>query len=129
MKTDIAFSIFLILYLQIIEKLSVNAPSGEVRLKVLKEISKEFNLDWDSSNAEAEYSKKHEDLLVPSLLIFQFFLRLRYSIILQYHVSFMTKQPALHVQLSLDNYFIIINLSYMLKLTRNFFYVIAIEKN
>ncbi|KAF3431876.1 hypothetical protein FNV43_RR26612 [Rhamnella rubrinervis] len=47
----------------IIEKLSVNAPSGELRLKVLKEIAKEFNLDWDSSNTEVEFSKKHEDLL------------------------------------------------------------------
>lgn len=105
MKTDIAFSIFLILYLQIIERLSVNAPSGVVRLKVLKEISKEFNLDWDSSNAEAEFSKKHEDLLVPSLLIFQIFSLLRYSIILQYHVSFMTKQPALTLIRQLLHYY------------------------
>lgn len=47
----------------IIEKLSVSAPSGEARLKVLKEIAQEYNLNWDSSNTEAEFSRKHEDLL------------------------------------------------------------------
>ncbi|EEF28417.1 IST1 homolog [Ricinus communis] len=47
----------------IIERLSVNAPPGEARLKVLKEIAHEYNLEWDSSNTEAELGKKHEDLL------------------------------------------------------------------
>ncbi|KAL6126045.1 hypothetical protein ACLB2K_074096 [Fragaria x ananassa] len=47
----------------IIEKLSVSAPSGEERLKVLKEIAQEYNLNWDSSSSEAEFSRKHEDLL------------------------------------------------------------------
>lgn len=47
----------------IIEKLRVSAPSSEARLKVLKEIAQEHNLNWDSSNTEAELSKKHEDLL------------------------------------------------------------------
>ncbi|KAK9934739.1 hypothetical protein M0R45_021873 [Rubus argutus] len=47
----------------IIEKLSVSAPSGDARLKVLKEIAQEYNLNWDSSNTEAEFSRKHEDLL------------------------------------------------------------------
>lgn len=47
----------------IIEKLSVSAPSGEARLRVLKEIAQEYNLSWDSSNTEAEFSKTHEDLL------------------------------------------------------------------
>ncbi|KAM7276969.1 hypothetical protein ACFE04_018835 [Oxalis oulophora] len=50
----------------IIEKLSVNAPPGEEKLKVLKEIAREYDLDWDSSNAEAEFNKKHEDLLAGS---------------------------------------------------------------
>lgn len=58
--------ILLIWFLQIIEKLSVSAPSGEARLKVLKEIAQEYNLNWDSSNTEAEFSRKHEDLLVQS---------------------------------------------------------------
>ncbi|XP_071725329.1 uncharacterized protein [Rutidosis leptorrhynchoides] len=50
----------------IIEKLSVNAPPGEEKLKVLKEIAREYNLEWDSSSAEAEFCKKHEDLLAGS---------------------------------------------------------------
>ncbi|KAK7269769.1 hypothetical protein RIF29_22504 [Crotalaria pallida] len=47
----------------IIEKLSVSAPTGEVKLKVLKEIAAEYNLAWDSSQTEAEFRKNHEDLL------------------------------------------------------------------
>ncbi|CAN8291405.1 unnamed protein product [Cochlearia groenlandica] len=47
----------------IIEKLSPASPSGEVRLKILKEIAKEYNLNWDSSATEAEFTKSHEDLL------------------------------------------------------------------
>lgn len=50
--------------MQIIEKLSVKAPSAESKLKVLKAIAHEYNLDWDSSNTEAEFNKKYEDLLV-----------------------------------------------------------------
>lgn len=61
--------------MQIIEKLSVSAPSGEVKLEVLKEIAREYNLEWDSSISEAELSKKHEDLLVftPNLSSMVFF--------------------------------------------------------
>ncbi|KAM3270355.1 IST1 [Capsicum chacoense] len=47
----------------IVEKLSVGASSAEVRLNVLKEIAKEYNVEWDSSITEAELSKKPEDLL------------------------------------------------------------------
>ncbi|XP_047341824.1 IST1 homolog [Impatiens glandulifera] len=47
----------------IVEKLSVYAPSGESKLNLLKEIAREFNLEWDSSQTEAEFSKKPEDLL------------------------------------------------------------------
>lgn len=49
---------------QIIEKLSVSAPTGEAKLKVLREIAEEYNLAWDSSQTEAEFRKNHEDLLV-----------------------------------------------------------------
>lgn len=59
-------------FIQIIEKLSVKAPSGESKLKVLKAIAQEYNIEWDSSNTEAEFNKKYEDLLVAfanSLLI------------------------------------------------------------
>lgn len=47
----------------IIEKLSVKAPSGDSKLKVLKAIAQEYNIEWDSSNTEAEFNKKYEDLL------------------------------------------------------------------
>ncbi|CAL1411925.1 unnamed protein product [Linum trigynum] len=47
----------------IIEKLSIGTPSPEERLKVLKEIAKEYHLEWDSSETEAELNKRHEDLL------------------------------------------------------------------
>lgn len=47
----------------IIEKLSVSAPSGPVRLKLLKEIAQEYNVNWDSSQTEVEFNKKHDDLL------------------------------------------------------------------
>lgn len=66
---------------QIIEKLSVGAPSGVVRLKVLKEIAQEYNIEWDSSKTEAEFSKKPEDLLVCVLLFLVSFL---YTVILSF---------------------------------------------
>jgi vacuolar protein sorting-associated protein IST1 len=44
--------------------LSVSAPSGEVKLKVLTDIAEEYNLAWDSSKTAAEFRKNHEDLLV-----------------------------------------------------------------
>lgn len=47
----------------IVEKLSASSPSAEAKLKVLKEIAKEHNLQWDSFTTEAELSKKPEDLL------------------------------------------------------------------
>jgi vacuolar protein sorting-associated protein IST1 len=47
----------------IIEKLSVKAPSAESKLKVLKAIAQEYNIEWDSSNTEAEFNKTYEDLL------------------------------------------------------------------
>ncbi|XP_002971060.2 IST1 homolog [Selaginella moellendorffii] len=48
---------------RIIEKLSVRAPSGEVKLKLLKEIAAEHNIEWNASETEAELTKQHEDLL------------------------------------------------------------------
>lgn len=47
----------------IIEKLMVSAASPEVKLKLLKEIAQEYNVNWDSSETEAEFNKKHDDLL------------------------------------------------------------------
>ncbi|KAK4784934.1 hypothetical protein SAY86_001623 [Trapa natans] len=49
---------------ELIEKLSISAPPAETRLKVLKDIAREYNLEWDSSRTETELNKKHEDLLL-----------------------------------------------------------------
>jgi hypothetical protein len=49
---------------QIIEKLSVRAPPGEVKLKLMKEIAAEHDVAWDPADTEAELLKSHEDLLV-----------------------------------------------------------------
>lgn len=51
-------------FLQVIEKLSISAPASEVKLKVLKDIAQEYKVQWDSTSTEAEFGKKHEDLLV-----------------------------------------------------------------
>ncbi|KAK2978597.1 hypothetical protein RJ640_028487 [Escallonia rubra] len=48
---------------QLIELLSVRAPAPDVKLKLLKEIAEEHNLDWDASASETELFKPHEDLL------------------------------------------------------------------
>jgi vacuolar protein sorting-associated protein IST1 len=50
--------------LQIIEKLSVQAPSGEVKLKLMKGIAADHNFDWNPTDFEAELLKAPEDLLV-----------------------------------------------------------------
>ncbi|KAI5064424.1 hypothetical protein GOP47_0021094 [Adiantum capillus-veneris] len=47
----------------IIEKLSVRAPSGEVKLKLMKDIAEENNVGWDPSATESELLKAPEDLL------------------------------------------------------------------
>lgn len=48
---------------QLIELLSVRAPSPEKKLKLLKEIAEEHELEWDPSPSESELFKSHEDLL------------------------------------------------------------------
>ncbi|OIW07799.1 hypothetical protein TanjilG_31991 [Lupinus angustifolius] len=48
---------------QLIELLSVRAPLPEKKLKLLKEIAVEHDLDWDPAPSETEFFKKHEDLL------------------------------------------------------------------
>ncbi|XP_011074152.1 vacuolar protein sorting-associated protein IST1 isoform X2 [Sesamum indicum] len=49
--------------LQLVELLSVRAPAPDVKLKLLKEIAEEHELDWDPSASEGELLKPHEDLL------------------------------------------------------------------
>ncbi|KAL1536214.1 IST1 isoform X1 [Salvia divinorum] len=48
---------------QLVDLLSVRAPSPDVKLKLLKEIAKEHELDWDPSDSENDLLKSHEDLL------------------------------------------------------------------
>lgn len=48
---------------QLIEMLSIRAPPPDVKLKMLKEIAEEHQLDWDPSASETELLKPHEDLL------------------------------------------------------------------
>ncbi|XP_014512601.1 uncharacterized protein LOC106771190 isoform X1 [Vigna radiata var. radiata] len=48
---------------QLIELLSVQAPSEEKKLNLLKEIAVKHNLDWDPTASETKFHKKHEDLL------------------------------------------------------------------
>lgn len=48
---------------QIIEKLSVRAPPAEIKLKTLKDIATEHDVEWDSSATASEFFKLHEDLL------------------------------------------------------------------
>ncbi|KAG9157593.1 hypothetical protein Leryth_023892 [Lithospermum erythrorhizon] len=48
---------------QLIEMLSIRAPPPEVKLKLLKEIAEEYQLDWDPIASETELLKPHEDLL------------------------------------------------------------------
>ncbi|XVF15992.1 hypothetical protein REPUB_Repub09cG0203800 [Reevesia pubescens] len=47
----------------LIDKLSVKTPSGEVKLKVMKEIAKEYNLEWDTTESEKELLKPPEELI------------------------------------------------------------------
>ncbi|CAK9154205.1 unnamed protein product [Ilex paraguariensis] len=48
---------------QLIELLSIRAPAPDVKLKLLKEIAEQHELDWDPSTSETELLKLHEDLL------------------------------------------------------------------
>ncbi|CAN6484758.1 unnamed protein product [Victoria cruziana] len=48
---------------QIIELLSIRAPPVEEKLRLLKEIAEEHELDWDPTASETELLKPNEDLL------------------------------------------------------------------
>ncbi|XVE87501.1 hypothetical protein DITRI_Ditri18aG0122800 [Diplodiscus trichospermus] len=47
----------------LIDKLSVKTPSGEVKLKVMREIAKEYNIEWDTTESEKELLKPPEELM------------------------------------------------------------------
>lgn len=50
--------------LKLIEKLSVNKPSGQTKLKVLKEIAKEHQIAWDTAETEQDLLKPSEEMIV-----------------------------------------------------------------
>ncbi|KAF9622263.1 hypothetical protein IFM89_030305 [Coptis chinensis] len=47
----------------LIEKLSVRTPTGEVKLKLMKEIAKEYQIAWDPTESEKELLKLPEELI------------------------------------------------------------------
>ncbi|KAJ4962270.1 hypothetical protein NE237_022209 [Protea cynaroides] len=47
----------------LIEKLSVRTTTGEVKLKLMKEIAKEYQIDWDTTESEKELLKPPEKLI------------------------------------------------------------------
>lgn len=57
------------MYVQLIEKLSVRTPPGQMKLKVMKEIAKEHQIDWDTTESETELLKLPEEPIV-SLYLF-----------------------------------------------------------
>ena len=55
--------LFVVLIARSSKKISVRAPSAEVKFKLLKEKAEQHEVEWDPSNTEAELFKLHEDLL------------------------------------------------------------------
>jgi len=53
-----------LLYHQLIEKLSLLNPSGELKLKIMKEIAKEYQVKWDTTETEMELLKPPEERIV-----------------------------------------------------------------
>ncbi|XP_020573758.1 IST1-like protein [Phalaenopsis equestris] len=47
----------------LIEKLSIKKPAGELKLKVMKEIAKEYQIEWDAKETEFELLKPPEELI------------------------------------------------------------------
>ncbi|KAF4364708.1 hypothetical protein G4B88_028631 [Cannabis sativa] len=47
----------------LIDKLSVRTPTGESKLKILKEIAKEYQIEWDTTETEQELLKPPEELI------------------------------------------------------------------
>lgn len=60
----VVFVNIVLLCIKLIEKLSVGTPSGEVKLKILKEIAKEYQVNWDMTDIENELLKPSAELLV-----------------------------------------------------------------
>lgn len=50
--------------MKLIEKLSVRTPTGQVKLKIMKDIAKEFQIEWDTIESEQELLKTPEERIV-----------------------------------------------------------------
>ena len=50
--------------MKLIEKLSVRTPTGQVKLKIMKDIAKEFQIEWDTIESEQELLKNPEERIV-----------------------------------------------------------------
>ncbi|KAK4428492.1 ist1 [Sesamum alatum] len=91
---------------QLIELLSIRAPAPDVKLKLLKEIAEEYELDWDPSTSESALLKPHEDLLNgPS----QFVRGSKLSLPTEKHDETTTAEPAAHEHSDSDADFDIID--------------------
>lgn len=44
----------------------MKTPSGETKLKVMKEIAKEYQIEWDTTESETELLKPPEEKIVSS---------------------------------------------------------------
>jgi vacuolar protein sorting-associated protein IST1 len=54
----------LVPFSKLFEKLSVKKPYGQTKLKVLKDIAKEYQIDWDTTESEQELLKPPEEVIV-----------------------------------------------------------------
>lgn len=56
----------LILYFQLVEKLSAVAPDGQAKIKILSAIAEEHNVNWDPKSFDKKDPVPPTDLLVDS---------------------------------------------------------------
>ena len=65
----------------------MRAPSPETKLKLLKEIAQEHQLDWDPASTETDLFKSHEDLLVSTFFSLYYLILCPAAYIWSEHVS------------------------------------------
>ncbi|KAH7510663.1 hypothetical protein FEM48_ZijujUnG0102400 [Ziziphus jujuba var. spinosa] len=53
----------------LIDKLSVRSPSGEVKLKIMKEIAEDYQIDWDTTETE-NVASENANVLVTQMNFF-----------------------------------------------------------
>lgn len=59
----------MMIYPQVIEKLSVSRASGEAKLQVMKDIAAEHKVQWDPAPLEKEIRAVPDDLLVSTCFL------------------------------------------------------------